>query len=191
MEDNVYAYNSWSSFGDIGKVLHLPLSGFSFMQCKKKRHWEMPGLLKMFLLQKKRLSWISKKASDISPKRILGYTNQYRVFRRHKSIKAWKWLRTEVLVFFLRKRETNSYFIAIQHFFLKKTWLGLYFCISDANCFSCHIPWISVVVMTPFCKFHHTYVLNRRCSKFSSLSLFKVNIFLFLLSYNIHSFFEI
>lgn len=41
MEDNVYAYNSYnirikSSFGDIGKVLHLPLSGFSFMQCKKK-----------------------------------------------------------------------------------------------------------------------------------------------------------
>lgn len=103
MEDNVYAYNSWSSFGDIGKVLHLPLSGFSFMQCKKKNHCEMPGLLKMFLLQKKRLSWISKKASDISPKRILGYTNQYRVFRRHKSIKAWKWLRTKVLVFFSAK----------------------------------------------------------------------------------------
>lgn len=98
-----------------------------FLLCNaKKRHWEMPGLLKMFLLQKKRLSWISKKASDISPKRILGYTNQYRVFRRHKSIKAWKWLRTKVLVFFLRKRETNSYFIAIQHFFLKNV-AGLIF----------------------------------------------------------------
>lgn len=98
-----------------------------FLLCNaKKRHWEMPGLLKMFLLQKKRLSWISKKASDISPKRILGYTNQYRVFRRHKSIKAWKWLRTKVLVFFLRKRETNSYFIAIQHFFFKNV-AGLIF----------------------------------------------------------------
>lgn len=100
--------------------------GFLLCNAKKKRHWEMPGLLKMFLLQKKRLSWISKKASDISPKRILGYTNQYRVFRRHKSIKAWKWLRTKVLVFFLRKRETNSYFIAIQHFFLKNV-AGLIF----------------------------------------------------------------
>lgn len=79
--------------------------------------------------------------------------------------------------FFLRKRETNSYFIAIQHFFFK-TWLGLYFCISDANCFSWHIPWISVVVMTPFCTFHHTYVLNRRMMLyFSSLSLLKVDIF--------------
>lgn len=36
MEDNVYAYNSCSSFGDSGKGLHLPLSGFSFMHCKKK-----------------------------------------------------------------------------------------------------------------------------------------------------------
>lgn len=97
-----------------------------FLLCNAKKHCEMPGLLKMFLLQKKRLSWISKKASDISPKRILGYTNQYRVFRRHKSIKAWKWLRTKVLGFFLRKRETNSYFIAMQHFFFKNV-AGLIF----------------------------------------------------------------
>lgn len=161
MEDNVYAYNSWSSFGDSGKLLHLPLSGFSFMHCKKKTHWEMPGLLKMFLLQKRRLSWISKKASDISPKRILGYTNQYRVFRRHKSIKAWKWLRTKVLVFFCENEKLTHISLPYNIFFFK-TWLGLYFCISDANCFSWHIPWISVVVMTPFCTFHHTYVLNRR-----------------------------
>lgn len=133
----------------------------------------------MFLLQKKRLSWISKKASDISPKRILGYTNQYRVFRRHKSIKAWKWLRTKVLVFFFCENEKLTHISLPYNIFFLKTWLGLYFCISDANCFSCHIPWISVVVMTPFCKFHHTYVLNRRCSNFSSLSLFKVNIFCF------------
>lgn len=126
MEDNVYAYNSWSSFGDSGKVLHLPLSGFSFMHCKKKNHWEMPGLLKMFLLQKKRLSWISKKASDISPKRILGYTNQYRVFRRHKSIKAWKWLRTKVLVFFCENEKLTHISLPYNIFF--KTWLGLYFC---------------------------------------------------------------
>lgn len=59
-------YNFLSSFGDSGKVLHLPLSGFSFVLCKKKNHWEMPGLLKMFLLQKKRLS---KKVSDISPQK--------------------------------------------------------------------------------------------------------------------------
>lgn len=126
MEDNVYAYNSWSSFGDIGKVLHLPLSGFSFMQCKKKRHWEMPGLLKMFLLQKKRLSWISKKASDISPKRILGYTNQYRVFRRHKSIKAWKWLRTKVLVFFCENEKLTHISLPYNIFF-KKNVAGLIF----------------------------------------------------------------
>lgn len=48
-------YNFLSSFGDSGKVLHLPLSGFSFVLCKKKTHWEMPGLLKMFLLQKKNI----------------------------------------------------------------------------------------------------------------------------------------
>lgn len=131
----------------------------------------------MFLLQKKRLSWISKKASDISPKRILGYTNQYRVFRRHKSIKAWKWLRTKVLVFFCENEKLTHISLPYNIFFLK-TWLGLYFCISDANCFSWHIPWISAVVMTPFCTFHHTYVLNRRMMLyFSSLSLFKVDIF--------------
>lgn len=30
-------YNFLSSFGDSGKVLHLPLSGFSFVLCKKKK----------------------------------------------------------------------------------------------------------------------------------------------------------
>lgn len=97
-----------------------------FLLCNaKKRHWEMPGLLKMFLLQKKRLSWISKKASDISPKRILGYTNQYRVFRRHKSIKAWKWLRTKVLVFFCENEKLTHISLPYNIFF--KNVAGLIF----------------------------------------------------------------
>lgn len=97
-----------------------------FLLCnEKKRHWEMPGLLKMFLLQKKRLSWISKKASDISPKRILGYTNQYRVFRRHKSIKAWKWLR-KVLVFFCENEKLTHISLPYNIFF-KKNVAGLIF----------------------------------------------------------------
>lgn len=58
MEDNVYAYNSYnirikSSFGDIGKVLHLPLSGFSFMQCKKKDTGKCQAYWRCFCYRKR------------------------------------------------------------------------------------------------------------------------------------------
>lgn len=53
MEDNVYAYNSWSSFGDSGKVLHLPLSGFSFMHCKKKTTGKCQAYWRCFCYRKR------------------------------------------------------------------------------------------------------------------------------------------
>lgn len=161
MEDNVYAYNSWSSFGDIGKVLHLPLSGFSFMQCKKKDTGKCQAYWRCFCYRKRDYPEYPKRPQIFHRRGFLVTQINTEYSEDISQLRLENDWEQKFQGFFLRKRETNSYFIAIQHFFLK-TWLGLYFCISDANCFSCHIPWISVVVMTPLCTFHHTYVLNRR-----------------------------
>lgn len=178
MVDNVYAYYSWSSFGDSGKVLHLPLSGFSFMQCKKKDTGKCQAYWRCFCYRKRDYPEYPKRPQIFHRRGFLvtqintEYSEDISQLRLEND---WE----QKFYFFFCENEKLTHISLPYNIFFKKTWLGLYFCISDANCFSCHIPWISVVVMTPFCKFHHTYVLNRRCSNFLSLSLFKVNIFCF------------
>lgn len=118
MEDNVYAYNSWSSFGDIGKVLHLPLSGFSFMQCKKKDTGKCQAYWRCFCYRKRDYPEYPKRPQIFHRRGFLvtqintEYSEDISQLRLEND---WE-----------QKRETNSYFIAIQHFFLKNV-AGLIF----------------------------------------------------------------